>query len=121
MSRTFWFAAGAASGVYALVKAKRTARNFTPDGVAARMAAWRIGAQAFAAEVAVGMAEREAAIRKELARGELALSAARPAAAAAATAATATAAVTAAAAGAAASALEPARPDEPEGITHGHR
>jgi len=27
MSRVFWFAAGAASGVYGLVKVKRTARN----------------------------------------------------------------------------------------------
>jgi Family of unknown function (DUF6167) len=114
MSRTFWFAAGAASGVYALVKAKRTARNFTPDGVAARVAAWRTGAQLFAAEVATGMAEREAAIRKELAREELALPVARPAAAAAPRAAV-------AATAAAASALEPARPHDPEGITHGHR
>jgi hypothetical protein len=77
MSRTFWFAAGAASGVYALVKAKRTAQNFTPDGVAARMAALRTGARLFAAEVSTGMAQREAELREEHA-----LSAARPAAAA---------------------------------------
>ncbi len=77
MSRAFWFAAGAASGVYALVKVKRTAQNFTPDGVAARAASMRTGARLFAAEVSAGMAQREAQLREELA-----LPAARPAAAA---------------------------------------
>jgi hypothetical protein len=79
MSRTFWFAAGAASGVYALVKAKRTAQNFTPDGVAARFAAVRTGARLFAAEVSTGMAVREAQLREQLA-----LPAAEPASAGAA-------------------------------------
>ena len=59
MSRTFWFAAGAASGVYALLKARRTAQHFTPDGVAARVASLRTGARLFAADVSTGMAERE--------------------------------------------------------------
>ena|SRR5262245_28056781 len=66
MSRVFWFAAGAASGVYGLVKVKRAARNFTPDGVAARLAAWRVGAAMFKDEVASGMAEREVELRAQL-------------------------------------------------------
>lgn len=66
MSRAFWFAAGAASGVYTLVKAKRTAANFTPDGVGARVAAWRLGARMFKDEVVAGMADREAELREQL-------------------------------------------------------
>ena len=66
MSKTFWFAAGAVSGVYTLVKAKRTVENFTPDGVGARLAAWSVGARLFADEVAAGMAEREAELRDQL-------------------------------------------------------
>ena len=101
MSRTFWFAAGAASGVYALVKAKRTAQNFTPDGVAARVASLRAGARLFAADVATGMAEREAAIREQATREELALSAAST--------------------GSAVPALESPRTPDHEGTDHGHR
>ncbi len=66
MSRAFWFAAGAASGVYGLFKVKRTAQNFTPDGVAARMAAWQVGARIFKDEVVTGMAEREHELRAQL-------------------------------------------------------
>ena len=66
MSRTFWFAAGAVSGVYTLVKAKRTVENLTPDGIGARLAAWGVGARLFADEVAAGVAEREAELRHQL-------------------------------------------------------
>jgi hypothetical protein len=66
MSRVFWFTAGAASGVYTLVKAKRTAQNFTPDGVAARLAAWTVGFRMFADEVKVGMGDREHELRQQL-------------------------------------------------------
>jgi uncharacterized protein DUF6167 len=66
MSRTLWFAAGAASGVYTLYKAKRAAQNFTPDGIGARVAALTVGARMFAAEVSTGMAERESELRTEL-------------------------------------------------------
>lgn len=64
MRRAFWFAAGAASGIYGLVKVKRTAQNFTPDGVSARLAAWNVGAQMFKHEVVAGMAEREQELRE---------------------------------------------------------
>jgi hypothetical protein len=66
MSRAFWFVAGAASGVYTLVKAKRTARNFTPDGIGAKVAAVGVGARMFADEVAAGMSAREAELRSQL-------------------------------------------------------
>jgi uncharacterized protein DUF6167 len=66
MSRALWFAAGAASGVYTLYKAKRAAHNFTPDGIGARVAALTLGARMFANEVSTGMAERESELRTEL-------------------------------------------------------
>ncbi len=66
MSRAFWFAAGAVSGVYTLVKVKRTAQKFTPDDMAARVAALGVGARVFRDEVAVGMAERENELRVQL-------------------------------------------------------
>jgi hypothetical protein len=66
MSRMVWFAAGAVSGVYTLVKARRAARNFTPDGIGARVAAIGVGAQMFVSEVSAGMAEREAELRTDL-------------------------------------------------------
>ena len=44
MSRTLWFVAGAASGVYTIYRAKRLAQSFTPDGIGARLAALGVGA-----------------------------------------------------------------------------
>jgi hypothetical protein len=70
MSRTLWFVAGAASGVYAIYRAKRVAQNFTPDGIGARVAALGVGARMFADEVSAGIAERESAIRAELRQGD---------------------------------------------------
>ncbi len=66
MNRALWFVAGAASGVYTLVKAKRTAKQFTPDGIAGRMAALGAGARVFADEVSAGMHEREAELRADI-------------------------------------------------------
>jgi len=63
---TFWFVAGAATGVYAMVKAKRAVEVFTPDGIAARVAAVRAGARQFAGTVAEGANEREADLLAEL-------------------------------------------------------
>ena len=109
MSRTFWFAAGAASGVYALLKAKRTAQHFTPDGVAARVASLRTGARLFMADVSTGMAEREAQLRRELA-----LPAPRRAAAPALES-------HAAAEAGAEHRRTPSRPHDHESLDHGHR
>lgn len=69
MSRALWFAAGAATGVYGLVKARRTAQALTPDGVGARVAAWQAGGRVFGAEVRAGMAERETQLRQQLRLG----------------------------------------------------
>jgi uncharacterized protein DUF6167 len=73
MSRTLWFVAGAASGVYTIYRAKRLAQNFTPDGIGGRIAALGVGARMFAEEVSAGMVERESELRAELRRddGEL--------------------------------------------------
>jgi hypothetical protein len=66
VNRVVWFTAGAVTGVYALIKARNTARNFTPDGVAARAAAMAAGLRVFRTEVATGMAEKEAELRAQL-------------------------------------------------------
>ncbi len=67
MSRALWFAAGGIAGMYTLVKARRTAHAFTPDGLGARLAALRAGASVFADQVAEGMSEREEQLRAQLA------------------------------------------------------
>jgi hypothetical protein len=66
VSRLLWFAAGAASGAYALVKARRTAQNFTPEGIGARASALGVGVRLFADELTAAMAVREAELRAEL-------------------------------------------------------
>ncbi len=66
MSRVVWFAAGAASGVYGVVRAKRLLYHLTPDGIAGRMAALGVGLRMFADEVQTGMAEGEAQLRGRL-------------------------------------------------------
>lgn len=63
MSRALWFAAGAASGLYVVAKARRTVAALSPDGLAARVAALGVGARMLHREVAAGMAEREAELR----------------------------------------------------------
>jgi hypothetical protein len=63
---TFWFVAGAASGVYAMVKARRAVEVLTPDGIGARVAAVRAGARQFAGDVASAADAREADLLAEL-------------------------------------------------------
>lgn len=67
MNRATWFVAGAATGVYGLVKARRAASNLTPDGIAARAAAVGAGLRVFTSELTSAMAEREAELREQLA------------------------------------------------------
>lgn len=64
MRRGFWFVAGAGVGVYAVVKVRRVAEAFTPDGVRDRVAGFGVGAQLFAEEVRIRMAERETELRQ---------------------------------------------------------
>lgn len=66
MKASVWFVAGAATGVYVMVKAKRAIEVFTPDGIGARVAAVRAGAREFAGNVAAGADEREADLLAEL-------------------------------------------------------
>ncbi|HSE72746.1 MAG TPA: DUF6167 family protein [Nocardioidaceae bacterium] len=66
MSRVVWFAAGAGAGVYAMVKARRTAEAFTPDGLRDRAAGLSLGLDLFKEEVASEMAARENDLRERL-------------------------------------------------------
>ncbi len=101
MRRGFWFAAGAASGIYGMVKVRRTLENFTPDGVGARVAAARAGVRMFADRVTEGMHEREAVLLAELAAASQAPAQLEQASASDQT--------------------ESTTPTEREGITDGHR
>ena len=66
MNRTFWFAAGAGVGVYAMTRARRAAEAFTPEGLADRLAGLSLGAHLFGQEVKAGMAEKENEVRQRL-------------------------------------------------------
>ena len=66
MNRGFWFVAGAGAGIYAMVKARRAAEAFTPEGLRDRMAGLGVGAHLFAEEVRAGMTEKETELRELL-------------------------------------------------------
>ena len=66
MMRTLWFVAGATSGVYALVKARRAAEALTPDGLRDRLAGLSLGLHLFTDEVRTEMAGREIELRERL-------------------------------------------------------
>ncbi|GAA4824968.1 DUF6167 family protein [Nocardioides caeni] len=59
-----WFTAGAAAGVYGMVKARRLAEALTPDGMRDRIGAAVLGARLFAEEVAQGQADAEIRLRQ---------------------------------------------------------
>jgi hypothetical protein len=66
MNRSFWFVAGASAGVYVMVKARRAAETFTPDGMRDRLSGLSVGAHLFADEVRAGMTEKETELRDRL-------------------------------------------------------
>ena len=66
MGRGLWFLAGAGAGVYAMVKVRRTAEAFTPDGLRDRASGLSLGAHLFREEVRAGMAEKETELRHRL-------------------------------------------------------
>jgi Family of unknown function (DUF6167) len=66
MSRGMWFVAGAATGIYAVAKARRTVLTLTPDGIGARLAAVRAGGRVFTEALREGRVEREAELRLQL-------------------------------------------------------
>jgi hypothetical protein len=68
--RVFWFAAGAAAGVWATTKVNRAVRSLTPDSLAAAAADRAIEAggriRTFAQDVRIGMTTREAELNDAL-------------------------------------------------------
>lgn len=66
MSRGIWFVAGAGAGVYGMLRARRAAEAFTPDGLRDRVAAAVVGARMFRDEVAQGRADAEPALRERM-------------------------------------------------------
>ena len=69
MRRTFWFVAGAGTGVYVVAKARRTAEAVTPDGLRDRLAGLSLGAHLFREEVRTGMRTRETELRRRIGLG----------------------------------------------------
>ncbi|WP_370287976.1 DUF6167 family protein [Nocardioides sp.] len=65
MKAGVWFAAGAAAGVYGVVRVRRLAEAFTPDGMRDRLGAVVLGARLLAEEVAQGQAEAEVRLREQ--------------------------------------------------------
>lgn len=66
MRRGLWFAAGAVAGAYGVIRARRAAEVFTPEGLRDRAAGLTLGAQLFGEEVRAGMAERETELRERM-------------------------------------------------------
>lgn len=66
MNRSLWFLAGAGAGVYAVVRARRVAEAFTPEGLADRLAGLSVGMHLFSQEVRAGMGEKETQLRQRL-------------------------------------------------------
>ena len=66
MSRGLWFVAGAGAGIYAVVKARRAAEAFTPEGMRDRIAGLGVGAHLFGEELRAGMTEKETELRERL-------------------------------------------------------
>ena len=64
MNRSVWFLAGAAAGIYGMVRGRRAAEVVTVDGLHDRVNAVFLGARLFRDEVAQGAAERETELRE---------------------------------------------------------
>jgi Family of unknown function (DUF6167) len=66
MRRGLWFAAGAGTAVWGMVRGRRIAESFTADGLRDRAAALGLGARMFRDEVASARAEKETELRDRL-------------------------------------------------------
>ena len=66
MGRGLWFVAGAGTGMYAMVRARRIAEAFTPEGLTDRLGALALGARLLTEDVREASAVRETALRQEL-------------------------------------------------------
>jgi hypothetical protein len=67
--RGVWFVAGAGAGVYVVLKARRAAEAFTPEGFHDRLAGLQLGWHLFSDEVRAGMTEKETELRQRLVVG----------------------------------------------------
>lgn len=72
MSRALWFAAGAGTALYGVVKAKRVQEALTPDGLRDRGRALALGARMVREEAAQARAEKEIELREKLGLPQLA-------------------------------------------------
>lgn len=66
MSRSLWFAAGAGTGVWAMVRARRAAEALTADGLRDRLHALDLGARLLREEVSAAAADKEDELRHRL-------------------------------------------------------
>ena len=66
MRRGLWFAAGAGTAVYAMVRGRRAAEAFTGAGLKDRLGALEVGARMLRDEVAQGRADKESELRERL-------------------------------------------------------
>ena len=64
MRRGVWFAAGAATGVYGVVRIRRFLEIFTADGLRDRVGAAFVGARMMREEFAQGMTDAETDLRE---------------------------------------------------------
>jgi hypothetical protein len=62
--RSFWFVAGAATGVYGMVKVRRVVEAFTADGIRDRANAASVGARMWREEFQQGMTDAETDLRE---------------------------------------------------------
>jgi Family of unknown function (DUF6167) len=72
MRRVFWIALGATAGVLVVRKLQKTARAYSPAGLADRAGGLGESVRYFADEVRAGMAEREIELRDALGIAEAA-------------------------------------------------
>ena len=63
IGRPLWFVAGAGAGVYATLRARRLAQEFTPEGVTDRVRAAGLGARLLREEVVSGQREKDTELR----------------------------------------------------------
>jgi hypothetical protein len=66
IARGFWFVTGAGVGVYAVLKVRRAAEAFTPEGLQDRLSGLAVGVNLFTGEVRAGMVEKETELRERL-------------------------------------------------------
>jgi hypothetical protein len=67
MRRGLWFAAGAGTAIYVVIRGRRAAEVFTVDGLQDRLNGLAVGARMFRDEVAQGKAEAETELRERFA------------------------------------------------------